>query len=534
MGCCAATKVSSLKLFRSERGINPKRLANSGDSSIYLEDDAVYLFGGNKVLQFDPKLRKVTVAPSQPQSKLPAKTQPLVLTELKKIVTVGGLLDGRIVRSCYLLSYPDLSKTFIMPDFPIPIVNTSLAYTEGVLYAVGGETDSQEDDGLTYRVFRLGLRDNHIDSEWTYFCDLPLHRRSANLVVFNRVIYVMGGGNLKTRSTQIDSVHTVTAVSKKEEYRLPMGVEGARMAWFDNNILFIGGKRNEDKPDNIVYQMNFRKKGILSSRDLVYARDCPLLFPLKNQEILVLGGTNNRNAEIRQWDQEQEDYVFKPCTVEVTTLLDPSAHYETAKPTFVVAGAEEDQFPALSTKSKFMFGNEVDNYFVEFPDTLIPSFFWSSMTLQQKSGQSAYRFDPNTIYFVGGTDMTRTKLSYKSYKFDLTTKKTLEIAKLSEARHSIGLAKLGNYLYAIGGKRLDSQQASSTVERVSQITEMVKWEQVPPLISGGRFGHSIWTSTNGKKIFVMGGLNKEGTNPDDTLEVYDSLTNTWTKNSSLA
>ena len=260
---CGTSKVGPPKVFRSERGVNPVRLVTS--KSVLPSQETVYLFGGSKLLQFEVASRKVSPVLPQPTAALAKRCAALLIRETGKIVVLGGEVNGRLVKTAYMFSPPDFAVYEQLPDFPVPVVGASLAYCDGVLFAVGGMTSSAEDEGLLYRAYSLRLREK-VDSQWSYFCDLPLHRRSANLIVSNKKLYVLGGYSIQTRSTQIDSINTVTRQAAKEPYRLSMGVEGARMALHGQNILFVGGLRTGEQPDRLVFQMNFRKKGVLSCR----------------------------------------------------------------------------------------------------------------------------------------------------------------------------------------------------------------------------------------------------------------------------
>jgi hypothetical protein len=265
--------------------------------------------------------------------------------------------------------------------------------------------------------------------------------------------------------------------------------------------------------------------------ELLAARDNAVVLTTRQDEVFVLGGANNRTAEVRAWSEELGDYVFRPLPVEGLDLLESPDCYEAALPNVVVDGGDEEHMPSIPLGTKFLFGNEVDSYFVEFPESMIPSFFWCSMHLQLKTGQAAIRYDPTTVYLVGGTDAKKTKLSAKCFRFQVASKKTEEIAKLFESRFAVRVVKVDRFLFAIGGRRLDSQPASAAVEMLDPAAEASQWVQMPPLHSG-RFGHVCWAS--GNRIFVMGGVAKAGSRPDDSVEVFSLETRAWSKSSSLA
>ena len=246
-------------------GVIPKKITQVKNKNVTVME-IVYLFGGSKILQFNTKTMKIENIPVQPTVPLPKRTQCEYLRGIDKIATLGGLIDGKITCVGYLWDPKDFSKVVKLPDFPKPITYTTLAYHEGYLFSIGGQTDGVDPDNLLDDVYKLKVG-AEVGTAWEKVCDLPIKRRSANVMVANGCIYIFGGFNGKgLRTTQIDVVDTKSGATRQEAYRLPLGVEGARMCWHGSNILLIGGKRIGDTPDANVVILDFEKKAIMSMR----------------------------------------------------------------------------------------------------------------------------------------------------------------------------------------------------------------------------------------------------------------------------
>ena len=187
-------------------------------------------------------------------------------------------------------------------------------------------------------------------------------------------------------------------------------------------------------------------------------------FCLNYKKCLV--SSSLKTAEKRAWNELTQDHEFKPCTIEGMNLIENPSHCDTALPSFVNTHADNDAFPDINVDHTLIFGNEIDCFLIEFPKNLIPYFYPSPMKLQQKTGQASVRFDSNTLYFAGGSDTSRTKISQKSYKMFIRTKEIIELAKLKIPRYFTQLVNIGSDFYAIGGKT-KGKVATQTMEKLS-------------------------------------------------------------------
>ena len=527
MGCGASNNKETVKpargYFPSKIVTADKKGNKTSQGANYVKVPAeIYLFGGSRTLKFDTKTKKVLPAVIDPSVKIPKRTQSLLLKDQKHVALVGGIHEGKTSNQCLLLEVPSLKAT-PLPNFPTPIKYTTLVEYNGMLVAIGGETEGNDPECISKKIYTLKI-EGGVGAAWEHHSDLPIARRSANVVVTPNTFIVFGGYSGKgLRSTQIDIVDVAAKSAKQAPYRLPLGVEGARLAWHGDYVLLIGGKRAGDTPDNNVVLLDFERKAIMSVRDLNEGRDFPIVVPVAEDEVVVIGGGKLKTAEHRAWCNQTNDYVFKPITIEGTELLEDPSHYNAALTTFLDDIPDAAKIPTIDTKNNIVFGNEIDCFLIEFPQDLVPYFYFSPLKLQQKTGQSSLRFDARTIYMCAGTDTTRTKISVKTYKFFLDTKEIVELAKMNVPRYFPVFINHGSDFYAIGGKT-SGAKSSKAIEKLSVATETQSWTTLAEMPSA-RFGHVAWVAD--KKIYVVGGTDADGGKPHTAVLVYDIPTNAW-------
>jgi len=79
------------------------------------------------------------------------------------------------------------------------------------------------------------------------------------------------------------------------------------------------------------------------------------------------------------------DYIWTDCTSKVrgniTEILEKPTEYNAVLTTFCVTGGNEDNFPQLSEKSKFVFGNELSPFLMEFTENMEVNFYPAPMRL---------------------------------------------------------------------------------------------------------------------------------------------------------
>lgn len=149
------------------------------------------------------------------------------------------------------------------------------------------------------------------------------------------------------------------------------------------------------------------------------------------------------------------------------------------------------------------------------------------MKLQQKNGQVALRLSEKVIYFAGGTDITRSRISSKSYRYHLESQKVEELPKLNTARFLTSITASDKHVYVIGGRGLNGVPLAEC-ESLDP-NDPKKWVAMPNM-SKPRVGHVTWCK-NGM-IYVLGGTTFDTEPPLSEVAVFDIEKNSWSTSSS--
>lgn len=249
------------------------------------------------------------------------------------------------------------------------------------------------------------------------------------------------------------------------------------------------------------------------------------MIPVSIDEVIVIGGANTKVAEWRKYNEKLADYEFVETHVDGQELLEAMDCYDSALPTFLDVVTDKDLFPNFAPDSRLIFGNEIDCFVIEMTKDRTANFFKSPMKLQQKSGQVSLKTDENTIYLVGGTDYTRTKISSKFYRFMIKSKEVSDLCKLNEGRYFHTFVNDGMNFFVIGGK-VKGGKTTNSVEflDLGGAPDKQKWEVIAPM-KHQRVGHISWIGDH--KIYVMGGTSTDGGKPIEEVEVFDIAAKTW-------
>ena len=157
MGCGASN--ASKETVKPARGYFPSKIVQSdkkGAKTVlgtnYVKVPAeIFLFGGSKVLKFDTKTRKISPATLPTAVEIPKRTQSLLFRDEKQIALVGGIHNGKTSNASMLLELPTLKVT-PLPNFPTPIKYTTLVEFNGMLVAIGGETEGNDPESISKKI----------------------------------------------------------------------------------------------------------------------------------------------------------------------------------------------------------------------------------------------------------------------------------------------------------------------------------------------------------------------------------------------
>lgn len=420
-----------------------------------------------------------------------------------------------------------------LPSLPMKVSHHNLVQSkDGKIYCIGGLYEKQAGDN-----------DNSfpgtISSDIWMFCPveekwskvdavLPKPRTNFECILNGTNIFIFAGdsGGGKGPSTQIDIFDTATNKISQASFRLPLGVSGASLAFFNQDVLIIGGDRM-GKPSTGVMKLDFKDQTILSLRDLEKPRSNAVIINTTYDEMIAIGGSTERTVERRHWCPKNSDYIWSDFTSEVTgmELLGNPNEYNVIGSTFEISGSFDDPSNNMSPESNFIFGNELSPFMLEFNEKMQVSFFSAPLNLQQKTGQYAFRRDHNRIIFIGGTDSTFSVYSKKTFELNISQSSVNDIGRMGVARTGFSVVQSGSWLYATGGWTKGFQYLNN-VERLN-IDNAEDWEALAPM-NKPRAGHLSWTCPDSGKVFVAGGVSAQNGEPLSCCEVYDPQNNTWT------
>jgi len=127
------------------------------------------------------------------------------------------------------------------------------------------------------------------------------------------------------------------------------------------------------------------------------------------------------------------------------------------------------------------------------------------------------------IFVCGGRIRGRTLASVESFSF--RTNAWEKLPPMIENRGSHVTYGLGHFIYAFGGGGFESNLA--TCEKYD--TRYGVWNKIPPMST---YRHALAAASIGADIFLVGGW-VEGIKCSKDVEVFDTLTETWSLRSPL-
>lgn len=131
------------------------------------------------------------------------------------------------------------------------------------------------------------------------------------------------------------------------------------------------------------------------------------------------------------------------------------------------------------------------------------------------------------LYCIGGRSNAVGSVIADVDRFEPSSNTWASVKDMPTARAGLGLASVGNKIYAIGGRTGTTPCSGtplSTVERYDPTTD--SWTTVAPLLSPRS---DLAATEVGGKIYVFGGCTGTPAAVLNTVDVYDPTTNTWSK-----
>lgn len=268
------------------------------------------------------------------------------------------------------------------------------------------------------------------------------------------------------------------------------------------------------------------------------------MIPVAHDEMIALGGDENKTAEIRIWNKKIQDYVWTDVTKKIKGMenIGKPIEYNSVVPTYCISSLDDDNMPDFPSTSNFIFGNELMPFMMEITFQHLIKFFPAPMRFQQKTGQIGYRVDKDIIIFLGGCDATMTLVSKKAFRYSITDKTVARMGNLETGRYFSTVCQLGvkfnfiliffnlfkDLIFVCGGVTIHKETKKKEILSSCEVLDLRSGEfSALPDMPSPRYGHFCWSSPSQNKIYVAGGRSVLKGNPLSSIDCYNLSTSSW-------
>ncbi len=283
------------------------------------------------------------------------------------------------------------------------------------------------------------------ESSWNALAPMPTARAGFGLAVVSGKIYAIGGTN--GDNTPLNTVEEYNPVTDlwTTKNSMPTPRSGFATAVYDNKIYVIGGSLSSGfAANNEVYDPATNTWSQKASMTTPRADVCASII---NDNIYVIGG--------KIWTSKSPFYAetdINECYNPVNDSWSTKASLPT--PVMGAASVVVDNTIFVIGGSKVSSGttNLVNNnqvYYATNDTWISPAAKLSSVTSYGAAVATQGYLAPQAIYFVGG--FTGSAFTDQTRRFNLSDNSWSTIESMPTPRGYLGLAVIGDVLYAIGG-----------------------------------------------------------------------------------
>lgn len=209
----------------------------------------------------------------------------------------GGNKDGKaLLTDCYQINLDDPANPIKLDDLPNGTSHHNMFMCPaGNVYVAGGivKKNSKDKD----KEYPFGTPTNDIycmkngETKWAKVADMSVPRADFEVVLAGTRAYFFCGssGNGKGPTTAIDIFETATNKTSRANFRLPLGVKGASLAWHGKEVILIGGERCGNNSPGVM-MVDFEQKSILSISDLLAPRTNSIVISVEHDQVIAIGG----------------------------------------------------------------------------------------------------------------------------------------------------------------------------------------------------------------------------------------------------
>jgi hypothetical protein len=391
------------------------------------------------------------------------------------------------------------------------------------IYAIGGRVygDDQQSILRSCEIFDFAK------NAWSPIADLNKPRCTATAMIFGDQVWVFGGytGQFE-RSRKIERYNEGFNRWEVVDFKLVHGFEnGNVIAGINpNEILIMGGKFNYGESVS-VFQYDFARKTVIGLKPLSYDHVLSKHFTDRTNTTYMLTQPDADRLVFEAYNETTGLHEAGPVTGPPLKDFIKFKQYNFNSPNIEIVRQEVPAEPLIDYKDlNVVFGNDTEPFQLNIHRVtgdirLLPI----NLSIRVRSNQGCIRVSESDVMLFGGSNKSGQRVTSKSFLANLSTGGISHVTKMSRARHSFASVKLGDFIYACGGKEgMDGRQNTlSFCERYDLKTHL--WTSIAPLLIPRSLAQAF---AFGGRLFVAGGvLANDGRT--DTVEVYDQFHNVW-------
>lgn len=441
------------------------------------------------------------------------------------ILLIGGLNKYSDAISKAFLSFNPIDNSITeLPAMIKPRYSFSAVLLDNKLYVLGGRTYGGDQEAL-YRHCEVF---DFTTNLWTEIAPMKERRSSFQAFVFRGEIWVLGGySDIDNRTTIIEKYDPKTNKWTKLPFRLQLGFESGHVISIEDNKVILFGGQSLIGSTHYCHEIDLVEGTVLNISMLPFP--CCMGKVFISDKFAYVFGEDDRGVEVFQafnlatktWDAFLPNNLnlimtgFKRVAIGAPTL--------TVKHSALIPSPK--QGAAQCANFHFLFGTDDEPFIVFVDKSSFEMFIYPCpLDLRLKNYQGACRISDTQVLLTGGINREMTRASDYTYIVDLVTFKVTECERLHYPRFAFELVKLGDYVYALGGRQMTDIGVISInkCERFNVLTH--KWERIQSM----HFSRSSSMATAIKnKIYVAGGFHADSLSVS-SIESFDPTTEEWT------
>jgi|GEM_PF-1675548 len=346
--------------------------------------------------------------------------------------TLLALLGRRRVRKHFRIYYGSKKRTVVSVFMNIAIVAMpTLTVFYGYAYSTGVFFMQEMDYVHEYSFTTDSLYAPEGVTEWSIAADMPSPRDECVAAVIENRIYVVGGHDTTSFSSNKVEVYDVASNTWSDAKELPKALDHAGVASYDGKLYVVGGLMADFHASRTLFIFDPATNEWTRGSDMPTARGA-MTAQFVNGMLYVVGGWNDEPLGVNEaYDPASDTWVTK---APMPTARDHVASGVVNDKLYVIGGREGSLWKNVNINEEY--DPEKDEWSTKAP---VPSY---------RGGLTATSMS-DSIYVFGGENPVRTFDNNEQYIPSLD--KWIIRESLPTARHALASAVVDGSIYVIGG-----------------------------------------------------------------------------------